>query len=155
MFMAGQKRDQRYDDRLPDIGRRLAAVREKVGLNQDAMAKFMGFSRRQWVSWEAGQVSPSVWLLLEMMEKLQIDPAWVIEGPGEVPILRCENGGIERLARLRREIGKMAKELGLGIPEGFERRLAMNVFGQPVNKEREAKREVQEMLRELALGKDN
>lgn len=49
----------------------------------------------------------------------------------------------------------MARDLGLGIPEGFERRLAMNVFGQPIDKEREAKREVQEMLRELALGKDN
>lgn len=72
-----------------------------------------------------------------------------------VPILRCENGGVARLTRLRREIGKMAKDLGLGIPEGFERRLAMNVFGQPIDKEREAKREVQEMLRELALGKDN
>ena len=116
------------------------------------MARFVGFSRRQWVSWEAGQISPSVWLLMELMEKLQIDPGWIIEGPGEAPLRRS---GDRRLERLRSEVTKMASDLGLVIRDGLIEKSAELIFSQPVEQEREAKRAVREMLRELAIGKDD
>lgn len=153
--MAGQKRDTKYDDRLPGVGGRLLAIREQAGLGQEDMARFLGFSRRQWTSWEYGQVTPSMWVLLELMEKLQIDPSWVIEGPGDTPVLRSADGGIARLKRLRTDVGRMARDLGLVIPDGFERKLAMLIFKQPIEAEGEAKREVRAMLRELSLGKDD
>jgi len=153
--MSGQKRDPRYDERLPAVGRRLAAIREQLDLSQQAMAAFLGFSRRQWVSWENGQVSPSIWVLFEIMDKLQIDPAWIIDGPGVAPILRGKDGGKARLARLQAEVGEMAKGFGLVIPEGFEHQLAVNIFSQPVDLENVAKRQVQNILRELAMGKDD
>ena len=119
------------------------------------MAHFLGFSRRQWVSWEYGQVTPSMWVLFELMEKLQIDPAWIIEGPTEVPMLRSTEDSVARLDRLKGKVTRMAKDLGLVLPNGFERKLAEMVFNQPLDAEREAIREVRGMLRELTLGKDD
>jgi transcriptional regulator with XRE-family HTH domain len=150
--MAGQKRDTKFDDRLPDIGKRLLAIREQAGLSQDDMARCLGFSRRQWTSWEYGQVTPSLWVLLELMDKLQVEPAWVIDGPGLIPVLRSTDGGAARVGRLRKDVQRMVRNLGLEIPDGFVHQLAMIIFNNPV--EKDGKRQVHEMLRQLAIGKD-
>jgi len=107
------------------------------------------------VSWEAGQVSPSIWLLMELMEKFQIDPAWVIEGPGEAPVLRGEDGGKDRLTRLQAEVAKMATGLGLILPEGLKHQFALNIFKQTPEQEAEAKRDVRKILYEISMGKDD
>lgn len=67
------------------IGRRLSALRGSVGLTQDAMSQRLGCSKRAYIAWELGQREPPARLLVGLKREFGVDPAWVLEGPGDIP----------------------------------------------------------------------
>jgi transcriptional regulator with XRE-family HTH domain len=53
---------------------RLKAVRERLGLSQDQIAKQLGIGRASWADLETGHRSPSLERLWDIAMALQIDP---------------------------------------------------------------------------------
>lgn len=152
--MSRRKHDPQYDDRLREIGQRLRAIRSANGLNQEEAAGLVGVTRRQWVSWEAGQVTPSAWALLELMLKIDVDPGWVLDGPGLEPVLRGGDEDNSRFRRQLRAVRAMMSDLGLRIDDISVRRLAIYIVRKPEAEEKERRRDVRELLRGFAIGKE-
>lgn len=150
--MSRRKHDPQYDDRLRQIGLRLQAVREINGLSQEEAANLTGVTRRQWISWESGQVTLSAWALLELMLKLDVDPGWVLDGPDPSP--RSTGQSDSSFQRQVKVVHAMMADLGLRISEIAVRRLAIYIMKRPEAEEKEARRDVREMLRGLAIGKE-
>ena len=152
--MSRIKLDEKYDIRLPEIGRRLRAIRDYANLSQEQIAATLGFSRRQWSSWEYGQITLPIWALLEMAEIFGIDPDWVIRGGSDSPKTVASSAGTDpRHHRIAVKVSQRVKNLGLIVSPEFEQKLVKLVFEQPQEREREAMENVLAMLRELALGK--
>jgi transcriptional regulator with XRE-family HTH domain len=71
-----------------EIGRRLAVVRETSGLAQNAFAERLGVSPRAYQNWERGEREIPAAVLRALYEQFDIDPLWVLTGPGDQPIQR-------------------------------------------------------------------
>jgi transcriptional regulator with XRE-family HTH domain len=70
-----------------DIGRRLAAVRATTGLIQADFASRLGLTARAYANYERGEREVPVALFRAMVENYNIDPVWLLVGPGDAPIL--------------------------------------------------------------------
>jgi transcriptional regulator with XRE-family HTH domain len=152
--MTRNRLDKKYDTRLPDIGRRLRTVRVHANLTQEQIAATLGFSRRQWSSWEYGQNTLPVWALSQLADVFGIDPDWVIRGGSDgLRTLPPTAKADVRHKRIASKVSRMVQNLGLVVSSEFEVKLVKLVFKQPEESEREAMRHVFAMLRELALGK--
>lgn len=71
-----------------EIGKRLLAVRMNAGLAQNAFAERLGVSPRAYQNWERGEREIQAGLLPALYEEFDIDPLWILTGPGEQPVHR-------------------------------------------------------------------
>ncbi|QDC07872.1 helix-turn-helix transcriptional regulator [Oceanicola sp. D3] len=65
------------------LGHRLAAVRNMARLSQEEMSQALGISRSAYQNYERGQRDLTAQLLLEVYEKFDVDPLWMLEGDSE------------------------------------------------------------------------
>ena len=70
------------------IGRRLLAVREAAQLNQADFAEALDLSPRAYANYERGEREAPVALLRNLLRAYAVDPAWLLDGPGELPVRR-------------------------------------------------------------------
>ena len=62
------------------LGHRLAAVRNMARLSQEETSQALGISRSAYQNYERGQRNLTAQLLLEVYEKFDVDPLWMLEG---------------------------------------------------------------------------
>jgi transcriptional regulator with XRE-family HTH domain len=148
--MAGKPRSPEFNAMLTGIGKRLFAVRQQTGKSPSEMASFLGFSRRQWDSWEKGQVTASIWTLLRLKEDLDIDPEWLLIGPGDIPVNLSSRQPLDRHPRLCAEVAEMAKSLDLDVSDAFIQNLVSMMFTEPELEDMEKDRTLN-MLQALAV----
>lgn len=105
------------------IGERIKAVRLKAGLNQDAFAAALGYSKRALVSWEAGAAEPPVAILGKLRRDFDVDPEWIVMGEDLTP--RSYYGPVdwERLDRIAHDVDAICIDVGLKLNP--ERRTAL------------------------------
>lgn len=68
------------------IGRRLRAIRERAGLSQDAFAESIGASKRAYANYERGEREVPMGVVKAVLDLYDIEPAWLMSGPGVEPI---------------------------------------------------------------------
>ena len=73
------------------IGRRLAAVREHVGLSQEAFAEALGVSKRAYIHYERGEREPPAGLFKSIYDLYDIDYLWLMSGTDPEP----QQAGVE------------------------------------------------------------
>ena len=83
------------------LGHRLAAVRNMARLSQEEMSQALGISRSAYQNYERGQRDLTAQLLLEVYEKFDVDPLWMLEGDSEAG----KNRRHEQIASANRKIG--------------------------------------------------
>jgi len=70
-----------------DLGRRLQAVRATTGLSQGEFAASLGLSLRAYANYERGEREMAVAVFRALFEVHGIDPAWLLVGPGDRPVM--------------------------------------------------------------------
>ena len=135
------------------LARRLRLAREHAGLTQQQFADRIGYSRRQILSWENGTNLPPVWALAAVREVFDIDPQWVLSGPGFVPLRQVSLEGPDRRQRLYNEVRKLARGAGLALPDVTLKNFADLVAKEPEEDEHAAKKWVQEAFLALSKGR--
>lgn len=110
------------------ISRRLIQVRIRSGLNQTAFADRLGFARRTYLGWERAESDPSIWLLDALEREFDIDPLWLLRGPGDTPRAHGETIDWDRLGRLIDQAEKINDELNLTPSARQVMRHARGVF---------------------------
>ena len=108
---------------LRQVAERIQAVREYVGLSREAFAERLGYTRRQVLAWETAANTPPISLLAAMRQLFDIDPEWVLMGPGKDPVRSLENKDIERRERVIREVQDLVTAAGLRVSEKFTQEL--------------------------------
>lgn len=134
------------------LARRLRIAREHAGLTQQEFADRVGYSRRQVLSWENGTNLPPVWALAAVRQAFDIDPEWVLLGPGWVPLQHVPIASPDRRSRLHGEVRKLAKRAGLTLPEATIRNFAELIAREPEDAEAAAKKRVKEAFQALSQG---
>ncbi|MBF3851470.1 helix-turn-helix transcriptional regulator [Burkholderia pseudomallei] len=71
-----------------DYHRRVALVREHLGLSQEKMARQLGLSLRAYANYERGERTIPVELLRALYEQFFVDPVWLLTGGGSMFIDR-------------------------------------------------------------------
>ncbi len=69
------------DDVKKSLGRRLADIRSRLGLSQTELAGELGVSPRSYQSYERGERDAPTASLIELCQKFDIDPTWLLLGP--------------------------------------------------------------------------
>ena len=69
------------DDVKKSLGRRLADIRSRLGLSQTELAGELGVSPRTYQSYERGERDAPTASLIELCQKFDIDPTWLLLGP--------------------------------------------------------------------------
>lgn len=64
---------------------RLAAVRERAGLSQDAFGAALGISGRSYANYERGERETPVSVLAAVRDTFQVTLEWLASGPGLIP----------------------------------------------------------------------
>ncbi|WBO22507.1 helix-turn-helix transcriptional regulator [Sphingomonas abietis] len=131
---------------------RLRSAREYAGLTQQQFATRIGYSRRQILAWENGTNAPPVWLLAAVREVFDVDPEWILCGPGSVPLRKIPLESPDRRQRIHDDIRKLANNFGLKLPEAALQYFADLVAKEPEEAEIAAKLRVEEAFRILSHG---
>lgn len=138
---------------LADIGARLRAVRDANGLSQEEIADLVKVSRKQWIAWEKGEVTLSAWAIRRLMLSLDVDPAWLLDGPGDAPMELASPQRPTRYGKIKASIMSFARDLGLTLPPAAVARFTVMVSRMPEDTEKANLKNVREILRGLAMGK--
>ena len=134
------------------VARRLRLAREHAGLTQQQFASRIGFSRRQILAWENGTNAPPLWLLAAVREVFDVDPEWILFGPGSVPLRKVPLERPDRRQQIYDDIRKLANGLGLTLPDAALQYFADLVANEPEEAELAAKLRVKEAFRVLSHG---
>ena len=134
------------------VGARLRLARESAGLSQPDFAEKIGFSKRQVSAWETGANTPPIWVLAALRKVCNIDPEWVLCGPGLVPLVDVPPKARARDGRIIREICTMARGFGLTLPDDAIADLARLVLREPVEAEKDAMARLHDTLRAISSG---
>jgi transcriptional regulator with XRE-family HTH domain len=71
---------------LDEIGRRLRATRETLGLTQEEAAAIGVISDKAWSMWEQGERTPAVGSMLRIRDRFGISLDWIYAGdPARLP----------------------------------------------------------------------
>lgn len=71
---------------LPDIGRRLRATRDALGLTQEVAAQIGAVSDNAWSMWEKGERTPAPGSMLRLRVEFGISLDWIYAGdPARLP----------------------------------------------------------------------
>lgn len=114
--------------RRQGIARRLEAIRRRFGLNQTAFAQRLGFARRTYLSWERGDAEPPVTLLEALKKEFDVDPFWLLQGPGDMVVSHGASIDWNRMHRLHTEIAELMRDLGLAPSPAQVSELVRGVF---------------------------
>lgn len=98
------------------IGRRLAAVRAKVGLSQEAFAEALGLSKRAYIHYERGEREPPLGLFKSIYDLYGIDYLWLMSGTDPEPQPAGVEGVDFRLiativTELERQLAALGREM--------------------------------------------
>ncbi len=87
-----------------ETGRRLATIRTSAELTQEAIAGRLGLTLRAYGSYERGDREIPTALFRALYKEFDIDPVWLLTGPGDSPVRSGErrlNGDLlERIVEL-------------------------------------------------------
>ncbi len=119
------------ENRRQGVARRLTAVRTHYGLNQTAFAERLGFARRTYLSWERGDADPPIWLLDSLKREFDVDPFWLMHGPGDRVASHGASIDWERLHRLQTIVWELMRELKLAPAPAQVSELVRGVFEAP------------------------
>jgi transcriptional regulator with XRE-family HTH domain len=86
------------------MGRRLLAVREAAQLSQAYFAVALDLSPRAYANYERGEREAPVALLRNLLRVYAVDPAWLLDGPGDLPVRRTLKGEQSDQKRAKRNI---------------------------------------------------
>lgn len=134
------------------LARRLRLAREHAGLTQQQFADRIGYSRRQVLSWENATNLPPVWALAAVRQAFDIDPEWVLSGPGLIPLRQVSLESPDRRARLFDDVRRLAKRARLTLPEEVLRNFVDLIVREPEDAETIAKERVRDAFRALSTG---
>ncbi len=140
---------------LHGVAERLRLAREHAGLSQQEFADRLGYSRRQVIAWETATNAPPIWALSAVRRECNVDPEWILSGPGKVPLRDAVRLEADRGTRLTDEVAAMAKAVGLTLPAKAIANLAHIIVSEAPEAEREAKKQMRRMLRAISLGQSN
>lgn len=112
----GQPSDK-FAAKLRGVAERIRIAREHAGLEQQEFADRIGFSRRQVVAWENGANTPPIWALEAIRDHCDVDPEWILAGPGDAPLRDVGPELRDREKQIRREVEKMVRDAGMIIQE--------------------------------------
>jgi transcriptional regulator with XRE-family HTH domain len=135
------------EDARPAIARRLIQVRLRSGLNQTAFADRLGFARRTYLGWERAESDPPIWLLDALEREFDIDPLWLLRGPGDTPRAHGETIDWERFGRLIDKAERINSELGLAPSARQVMQHARGIFRTPPGSDEEGIQQLEETLR--------
>ncbi len=134
------------------VAERLRLARNYVGLSQQEFADQIGYSRRQVNAWESASNTPPIWALLAVRKIFDIDPEWVLAGPGDIPLRDTIPADSAREKRLVKEVGAMARDVGLTLPRRSIDNLAQLIFRETPEAEPAAKKQLLKTLKAISLG---
>ncbi len=137
---------------LEGVAERLRLAREHGGLSQQAFADHVGCTRRQVISWETAVSAPPIWAVLGVRKLCDVDPEWVMAGPGKTPLRHALPQDDDRMPRLARDVARMGKDVGYKLTSEMIINLARLIAREPPEAERDAKKQTLAMLRAIALG---
>jgi transcriptional regulator with XRE-family HTH domain len=138
---------------LAEVGQRIRIVREKAGLTQQEFADVLDCSRRQLAKIEDAQATPSIWNLRTIRAKFNIDPEWIIEGPGINPRAHARTQEWERYDRLVAEVQKLGTSYGMILPDNRAHEFARIVFEEAPELEKDTKAIIERVIRSIAITK--
>lgn len=135
---------------LAHLAERLRIARESAGLSQPEFADRIGYSRRQVSAWEAGATAPPIAVLIALRRLGNVDPEWILTGPGLIPMVDVPPKEREREPRITRAIRTMAQGFGLLLPEDAIADLVNLVLREPIEAEKDAMARMRETLRAIS-----
>jgi transcriptional regulator with XRE-family HTH domain len=68
---------------LVEIGERLAATRDAVGLTQQGFANLFGCSRAAIANWEIGRSLPDIHTMMRFCERCDLPLDWIYQGKSQ------------------------------------------------------------------------
>lgn len=149
-ILSGRRADTLPRD-LEGVAERLRLAREHGGLSQQVFADRVGCTRRQVISWETAVSAPPIWAVLAVRPLCDVDPEWVMAGPGKTPLQHAMPQQ-DRTKRLIADVTSLAIDAGLQLDLPIIVSLAQRIAREPIEAERDAKRETLAVLRSIALG---
>jgi transcriptional regulator with XRE-family HTH domain len=138
---------------LMEVGQRMRIVREKARLTQHEFAALLGCSRRQLAKIEDAQATPSIWNLRTIRAQFNVDPEWIIEGPGIDPRAHARTQEWERYDRLVDEVKKLGISYGLALPDKRIHEFARIIFEEAPELEKHTKAILVRVIRSIATTK--
>lgn len=138
---------------LSGVSERIRLAREHAGLSQEEFAEGMGYNRRQVIAWENGDNTPPIWALRGVRLLCDVDPEWILFGAGQTPVRELRVPDVDRLPRLIKEVGKMAKTAAIELPQPAVVNLAQLIAREAPEAEKQAKKRVEAILRAIAMRK--
>ena len=136
---------------LAPVAERLRLVREHVGLSQQAFGDRLGFSRRQIIAWETAANSPPIALLVAIRTELDVDPEWVLMGPGQKPLRDVGAKEQERRERVQGEVETLVKNAGLELSQRAVTNLVNLILREEPEDEKTARQKMFKTLRALSM----
>lgn len=93
------------------IGSRLATVRSRIGLSQDAFAQALGVSKRAYINYERGEREPPAGLFKAIYDLYGIDYLWLMSGTDPEP----QKAGVEgvNFSLIVEVVGELEKQLAV------------------------------------------
>jgi transcriptional regulator with XRE-family HTH domain len=136
----------------PELAARIKAVRIMAGLSQDKFAEMLGFTPRQIAAWEAAANGPPISILPTIRRIFDIDPEWVVMGPGLKPLRNVDQEQQDRRPRVELEVRSFADAIGVELSGPQTTKLVNVILTKEVADEAEMKAAVFEVVRTMASG---
>lgn len=134
----------------PELGARIRAIREMAGLSQERFAAALGFTRRQVVAWETAANGPPISILPTIRRVFDVDPEWVVMGPGLKPMRKVGQEEQDRRRRIEAEVSLFAQEVGADLSGRQISKLVNVILKKDAEEEPDMKAIVFDVLRTLA-----
>lgn len=152
---------------MPEIrlGERLRRLRERQGITQETMAKWLGVSRSMLGLIESGEKMPGLSMIEKLSYRLGCDTRTMLQDSGDIdPLLvmlradprlqesEKDTDSIRKCIRLGREITYLERTLGIDRAELASVRSSGNTPGSRLDAVRQGERAAEHERRRLGLG---
>jgi len=144
--------DQRPSDLLA-VGQRIAAVRMRSGLTQDAFAKALGYAKRTVTKWERSEIEPHLASLRALQRVFRVDLNWLMQGPSDEPVYLPEPLAEERLEFLTQLVRNLAFSEGLTYDDEILGQIAAGLAKVPAEEFENELKALRLKFRKVAVDK--
>lgn len=111
------------------IGRRLRAVRERAGLNQDEFAESIGASKRAYANYERGEREVPMGVVKAALDLYAVDPTWLLSGPGLEPVdAGAGHVDFRLIVQITRELERQLAEVGRRLRDDHKARVIKALY---------------------------